>query len=79
MARVTLTFDNGPEPKWTNHVLDVLAEHKIKASFFLIGKKLVTISDARAAAERATKEGHWIGNHSWNHVFRSATLTDPTP
>jgi peptidoglycan/xylan/chitin deacetylase (PgdA/CDA1 family) len=77
MARVTLTFDNGPEPRWTNHVLDVLAEHKIKATFFLIGKKLVTIPGAREAAERAKKEGHWIGNHSWNHVYSLGDIDRP--
>lgn len=69
MPKLTLTFDNGPEPTWTNHVLDVLAKHHIKASFFIIGKKLLASKEARACVERAKAEGHWIGNHSFNHVY----------
>jgi peptidoglycan/xylan/chitin deacetylase (PgdA/CDA1 family) len=69
MARITLSFDNGPEPQWTNHVLNVLADHDIKASFFVIGRKLAASPDGRKAVERAKREGHWIGNHSYNHVY----------
>jgi len=69
MARITLTFDNGPEPRWTNHVLDVLAKRGLKASFFIIGRKLATSREGRDAVERAKREGHWIGNHSYNHVY----------
>lgn len=69
MARITLTFDNGPEPRWTDHVLEVLAKHDIKASFFIIGKKLIASADARASVTRAKSEGHWIGNHSFNHIY----------
>jgi len=67
MARVTLTFDNGPEPEVTPYVLDVLAKHGIAASFFVIGAKLEN-PPARACAERARSEGHWIGNHSYTHT-----------
>jgi peptidoglycan/xylan/chitin deacetylase (PgdA/CDA1 family) len=66
MAQVTLTFDNGPEPEVTPHVLDVLAGHAIQASFFVIGGKLAN-PEGRKAAERAKAEGHWIGNHSYTH------------
>jgi peptidoglycan/xylan/chitin deacetylase (PgdA/CDA1 family) len=69
VSRVTLTFDNGPEPKWTHHVLDVLGKHEIKATFFIIGCKVATIPDGRRAVERAKAEGHWIGNHSYNHLY----------
>ena len=52
MARVTLTFDNGPEPEITHFVLDVLARRKLAASFFVVGEKLATPA-GRAAVERA--------------------------
>jgi peptidoglycan/xylan/chitin deacetylase (PgdA/CDA1 family) len=69
MTRVTLTFDNGPDPTWTPHVLDVLRAHDLRASFFAIGHKLVLDPSRRALLERAREEGHWIGNHSYNHVY----------
>jgi peptidoglycan-N-acetylglucosamine deacetylase len=69
MARVTLTFDNGPDATWTPHVLDVLRSHGILATFFVIGRKLVLQPELRALLERARDEGHWIGNHSYNHVY----------
>jgi len=66
MKRVTLTFDNGPEPAITHAVLDELAARGIKAVFFVMGRKLDT-PDGQAAAARAHGEGHIIGNHTWNH------------
>lgn len=61
---ITLTFDNGPDAEITPFVLDVLARHEIKATFFVVGNKLAA---ARSASERAHDEGHWIGNHTWSH------------
>src|SRR5580658_1229242 len=67
MKRVTLTFDNGPDPNGTTaFVLDVLAQHAIQASFFVTGRQLVR-PGARGLAERARDEGHWIGNHTLTH------------
>lgn len=66
MAQVTLTFDNGPDPDVTPHVLDVLAEHGVRATFFVIGRKLES-AEGRRCAERARAEGHWIGNHTYTH------------
>jgi peptidoglycan/xylan/chitin deacetylase (PgdA/CDA1 family) len=63
---LTLTFDNGPEPSVTPLVLDVLARHRVASTFFVIGSKLLE-PNARACAERAHAEGHWIGNHTWTH------------
>ena len=63
---LTLTFDNGPEPAVTPAVLDVLGRHEVASSFFVIGSKLAD-PKARACAERAHAEGHWIGNHTWTH------------
>ena len=64
---VTLTFDNGPAPGTTESVLDVLAERGIAATFFVVGTMLEA-PGARALAERAAAEGHWIGNHSMTHA-----------
>jgi peptidoglycan/xylan/chitin deacetylase (PgdA/CDA1 family) len=67
MFELTVTFDNGPEPSVTPGVLDVLARHGIASTFFVIGNKLQN-PPARACAERAHSEGHWIGNHTWTHT-----------
>lgn len=64
--RLTLSFDNGPHPESTPKVLDILARRGIKTSFFVVGK---TLELARAPAERAVAEGHWVGNHTWSHSF----------
>jgi peptidoglycan/xylan/chitin deacetylase (PgdA/CDA1 family) len=66
MKRLTLSFDNGPFEDGTARVLEVLAMRSIKASFFLVGKQLA-MPGARALAERAKAEGHWIGNHTLSH------------
>jgi peptidoglycan-N-acetylglucosamine deacetylase len=67
MFDLTVTFDNGPEPSVTPMVLDVLARRGVRTTFFVIGNKLMN-RDARACAERAHAEGHWIGNHTWTHT-----------
>ncbi len=77
MATMTLTFDNGPEPEVTHHVLDTLATRDIKTTFFVIGKKLAT-TEGRAAAERAHAEGHWIANHSYSHSVSLGDSDDPS-
>jgi peptidoglycan/xylan/chitin deacetylase (PgdA/CDA1 family) len=64
--KITLTFDNGPEPGVTEQVLNVLKQEKILATFFVLGAKLVDPA-RRKLAERAHAEGHWIGNHTMTH------------
>lgn len=77
MKRVTLTFDNGPEPTVTHAVLDELEKRGIKAVFFVIGRKLDT-EDGLAAVNRAHAEGHLIGNHTWSHTTPLGEITgDP--
>jgi peptidoglycan-N-acetylglucosamine deacetylase len=73
---LTLTFDNGPEPDATPGVLDVLARRGVRATFFVIGRKLEDRS-RRALAERAHAEGHWIGNHSFTHSLPLGLRTEP--
>ncbi len=64
--KVTLSFDNGPEPEITDRVLDALRSAQVRSTFFVIGRKLADPA-RRARAERAHAEGHWIGNHSLTH------------
>lgn len=74
--RITLSFDNGPTPGVTEQVLDVLAEHDLRSSFFVIGDKL-RVPEGRACAERAQAEGHWVGNHTTTHSILFGTDDDP--
>lgn len=59
-----LTFDNGYENGYTVKVLDVLKEKKVPAAFFVTGHY---VKDQPELIKRMVKEGHVIGNHSWNH------------
>lgn len=63
--RVALTFDDGPSRKYTPKLLDGLKERGVHASFFLLGKN---IEGNEALVKRIQKEGHLIGNHTYNHV-----------
>jgi peptidoglycan/xylan/chitin deacetylase (PgdA/CDA1 family) len=67
VPRVTLSFDNGPDPDVTPRVLDVLAGRGVTAHFFVLGKHLVDRA-GRRLVERARDEGHLIGNHSFSHT-----------
>ncbi len=66
MPRITLSFDNGPDPEVTPQVLDVLQRSGLRASFFVLGEKLRD-PVGLAICERAHDEGHWIGNHTFSH------------
>lgn len=63
---VALTFDDGPWPKSTLQVLDILKKHKIKATFFAVGSNLQKYPDM---ARKIVAEGHTIGNHTWHHRY----------
>jgi peptidoglycan/xylan/chitin deacetylase (PgdA/CDA1 family) len=60
---VALTFDDGPSPD-TDRVLDVLAEHRISATFFMVGREVESFP---GIAQRVFAEGHEVGNHSYSH------------
>lgn len=67
-----LTFDDGPDPKWTPQILKVLRERSIKATFFVLGQKVERYPEiARAIAA----EGHEIGLHGYVHIH--PWLTSP--
>ncbi|MDB5602615.1 MAG: polysaccharide deacetylase [Xanthobacteraceae bacterium] len=76
MFDLTLSFDNGPDPATTPAVLDILARRWLRASFFVIGKRLAA-SGGRAIVERAKAEGHWIGNHTWSHTMPLGVRPEP--
>ena len=63
-AVVALTFDDGPDPVYTPAMLDLLARHGIKATFFLIGEKVQQYPEL---VRRRAAEGHAIGGHTWSH------------
>ena len=63
-GEIALTFDDGPNTAWTPRLLDILAGHEVRATFFLVGK----FAQAEPAlVRRIALEGHLIGNHSWSH------------
>jgi peptidoglycan/xylan/chitin deacetylase (PgdA/CDA1 family) len=59
-----LTFDDGPHPQHTPLLLDLLAKHGVKASFFLVGQKIERHPEL---VERIVAAGHMLGNHSYSH------------
>jgi peptidoglycan/xylan/chitin deacetylase (PgdA/CDA1 family) len=63
-STVAMTFDDGPHPKLTPRLLDMLKERNIKATFFVVGKCVAEYPDI---AKRIVDEGHEIANHTWNH------------
>ena len=61
---VAITFDDGPDPRYTPRVLDVLEKHQIKACFFLVGKKALEHPEI---VRRIAAAGHEIGVHGYSH------------
>jgi peptidoglycan-N-acetylglucosamine deacetylase len=61
---IAMTFDDGPSATLTPKLLDLLAAHHIKATFFVIGEN---VTEHPEIVARAAQEGHEIANHSWSH------------
>jgi cellulose synthase/poly-beta-1,6-N-acetylglucosamine synthase-like glycosyltransferase/peptidoglycan/xylan/chitin deacetylase (PgdA/CDA1 family)/spore germination protein YaaH len=72
---VALTFDDGPDPKWTPQVLDILKQKGVKAAFFLVGRNAETYPKL---VERIVAEGHEIGNHTYYHSNIAAIPREQT-
>ncbi|HPU39122.1 MAG TPA: polysaccharide deacetylase family protein [Microthrixaceae bacterium] len=70
---VALSFDDGPDPRWTPRVLDALKEAGAQATFFMMG---YNVDQHRELAHRVLDEGHEIGNHTWSH--QDLAFQDPT-
>ncbi|AJY77560.1 hypothetical protein VN24_06795 [Paenibacillus beijingensis] len=62
---VALTFDDGPDGRYTPEILDILKRYKVKASFFVVGTQAKKFPDV---LKRIADEGHLIGNHTYHHI-----------
>jgi len=71
--KLAVTFDDGPDPRWTPQILDILKEKNVPASFFVIGEEA---SKSPGLLRREYAEGHSIGNHTYTHpVFDEISPT----
>ena len=61
---VALTFDDGPDPKWTPKILSILEQYHVPGTFFVIGENGV---ENREILQRIARDGYEIGNHSYTH------------
>lgn len=61
---IALTFDDGPDPRWTPLVLDLLARHGAQATFFMLGSHVVAHPEVARAVVAA---GHEVASHGWDH------------
>lgn len=64
LPQFALTFDDGPNPRWTPPLLELLAHYEVKATFFLIG---MYATKQKRIAREIQAAGHLIGNHTWTH------------
>lgn len=71
-SKIAFTFDDGPNPKYTPILLDLLKEHHVKATFFVLGSKAEQYPEI---IRRMHREGHLIGIH--NYVHRSNWIMTP--
>jgi peptidoglycan/xylan/chitin deacetylase (PgdA/CDA1 family) len=62
--QLALTYDDGPNDPHTGHLLDVLAKHNVRATFFLIGRYVAQRPDL---VRRHVEFGNALGNHTWDH------------
>ncbi|MER7888810.1 bifunctional polysaccharide deacetylase/glycosyltransferase family 2 protein [Micromonospora sp. NPDC094482] len=62
---IALTFDDGPDPRWTPQVLDALRRHHAHATFFVVGAR---VNEHPELVRRILAEGHEIGSHTFTHA-----------
>lgn len=67
---IALTFDDGPDPRWTPQILDVLARYHAHATFFQIGSN---VNEHPELARRVVAEGNEIGSHTFTHAELATT------
>ncbi|UVI31874.1 polysaccharide deacetylase family protein [Paenibacillus spongiae] len=63
---IALTFDDGPDRRQTNEILDLLERYDAKSTFFVVGKRVAQYPDV---VRRVVAEGHEVANHTYNHVY----------
>jgi cellulose synthase/poly-beta-1,6-N-acetylglucosamine synthase-like glycosyltransferase/peptidoglycan/xylan/chitin deacetylase (PgdA/CDA1 family)/spore germination protein YaaH len=61
---LALTFDDGPDPRWTPQILDILKREQVPATFFIVGKNGQAYPEL---VRRIVNEGHELGNHTFTH------------
>lgn len=64
LNQIALTFDDGPNNKYTPQILDILKQYNIKGTFFVLGEQ---VKEHPAMLRRIVEEGHEIGNHTYSH------------
>jgi chitin deacetylase len=70
---IALTFDDGPWPRYTKEVLQVLASRNVKATFFMVGQE---VQRRPALVREVHAAGHVVGNHSWDHARKPRNPRD---
>ena len=70
---IAMTFDDGPHAKNTPRLLDLLAEKKIKATFFILGENAARQPEI---VKRIAADGHEIANHTWTHLNFAKSADD---
>ena len=70
--KLSLTFDDGPDPEWTPSILSILKEKKAPATFFMIGSNMEAHP---GLVQRVLTDGHEVGNHTFTHP----NLADTSP
>jgi peptidoglycan-N-acetylglucosamine deacetylase len=71
-GRIALTFDDGPS-EWTEPILELLREHRARATFFVVGSVAQQQADL---IRRIDEAGHELGNHSWSHPALATDCDD---
>ncbi|WP_189766099.1 polysaccharide deacetylase family protein [Streptomyces xanthochromogenes] len=69
---MVLTFDDGPDPRYTPGILKTLREHDVRAVFFLCGEMA---TDNRDLVREMRDDGHVVGNHTWTHPQLNKTAS----
>ncbi|AZK47419.1 polysaccharide deacetylase family protein [Paenibacillus lentus] len=74
VKQIALTFDDVPDPRFTPKVLDILKQHGVKATFFVVGNRAKKHPEL---LKRIHREGHIVGNHSYSHpLFKKKSALD---
>ncbi|WP_424766320.1 polysaccharide deacetylase family protein [Paenibacillus sp. sgz302251] len=73
--KIALTFDDGPYPKTTDPILDLLKQYNAKATFFVLGYRAERYPEI---IKREIFEGHEVANHTFNHVYFNRKVNSST-
>lgn len=71
--KIAITFDDGPHPKNTKRILDVLKKYNVKSTFFVVG---VNVKNYPSALNQIVENGHEIGNHTYSHSVLKALSSE---